>query len=110
MLNKIKQAFGMSGDGDEIIGSICTFAGRFAPENYVDCNGQLMTVHGNEALFSIINNMYGGDGKTNFAVPDLRPFANDGQTDTGHHRKVDWIEVNMPRQVICIRGIYPVRP
>ena len=110
MINKIKQALGMSGAGDEIIGSICTFAGRFAPENYVDCNGQLMPIHSNEALFSIIGTIYGGDGKTNFAVPDLRPFSNDGQPDTGKRHRVDWNEVDMPRQVICIRGIFPRRP
>jgi microcystin-dependent protein len=110
MLSKIKQALGMSGSGEEIIGSICTFAGRFAPEQYLDCDGRLLQVKGNEALFSILGTMYGGDGITNFAVPDLRPFSNDGQPDTGKRHRVDWATLQMPRQVICYVGIYPMRP
>ena len=110
MLNKIKQLLGMNGTGDEMIGSISTFAGNFAPRFFLDCNGQQLPVKEFAALFSILSTTYGGDGQNTFALPDLRPFANDKQPDTGHRRKVDWSEVGMPRQVICVAGIYPSRP
>jgi len=110
MLNKIKRALGMGGMGDDLLGSISTFAGRFAPNHYIDCSGQLLSVKENQALFSILGTTYGGDGITTFAVPDLRPFANDGQLDTGRRHKVDWNEVTQPRQVICVVGMYPSRP
>lgn len=110
MLKKIKQALGMSGAGDEFIGSICTFAGRYAPEGYMDCDGRTLLTKDYPALCSIIGSTYGGDGMHTFALPDLRPFAEDGQPDTGIRRRVDWTEVKKPRQVICYQGIYPVRP
>lgn len=110
MIKQIKQALGMSAEGDEIIGSISTFAGTFAPRGFLDCDGSVLQIKDNQMLFSIIGTMYGGDGKTNFALPDLRPNANDGQPDTGHHRRVDWVQVNLPRQIICIEGMYPIHP
>lgn len=48
------------------------FAGNFAPRNWAICNGQTLTISENTALFSIIGTTYGGDGKTTFALPDLR--------------------------------------
>jgi microcystin-dependent protein len=110
MLKAIKRALGMSGDGDEIIGSISTFAGSFAPVGFFDCDGRLLSVKDYPALCSIIFTTYGGDGVTTFALPDFRPFAEDGQPDTGKHRRVDWSEVKKPRQIICYMGQYPFRP
>ncbi len=57
------------------IGEIRMFAGNFAPLNWAFCNGQLMPINTNQALFSIIGTIYGGDGRTNFALPDLRGRA-----------------------------------
>ena len=54
------------------IGSIAMFAGNFAPQNWALCNGQLIAISQNQALFSIIGTTYGGDGRTTFALPDLR--------------------------------------
>jgi microcystin-dependent protein len=53
-------------------GEIRMFAGNFAPSNWAFCNGQLLTISQNAALFSIIGTTYGGNGQTNFALPDLR--------------------------------------
>lgn len=56
-----------------ILGEIRAFAGNFAP--YPDwklCDGSLLSISANTALFSLLGTMYGGDGKTNFALPDLR--------------------------------------
>lgn len=48
------------------------FAGNFAPRNWAFCQGQTLPISGNEALFSIIGTIYGGDGRTTFKLPDLR--------------------------------------
>lgn len=57
---------------DPGIGSIGMFAGNFAPRNYAFCDGQLLPIAQNQALFSILGTTYGGDGRTTFALPDLR--------------------------------------
>lgn len=48
------------------------FAGNFAPRNWAFCNGQLLSIAQNTALFSILGTTYGGDGRTTFGLPDLR--------------------------------------
>lgn len=57
---------------EEFIGTIKLFAGDFAPRGWALCYGQLLEIKNHEALFSIIGTRYGGDGKTTFALPDLR--------------------------------------
>lgn len=54
------------------IGEIRLFAGNFAPAGWAFCNGQLMSISQNDALFTLIGTTYGGDGQTTFALPDLR--------------------------------------
>jgi len=54
------------------IGEIRVFAGNFAPAGWVFCDGQLLPIAENEALFTLLGTMYGGDGQSTFAVPDLR--------------------------------------
>ena len=48
------------------------FAGNFAPRQWAFCDGQLLPISSNSALFSILGTTYGGDGRTTFALPDLR--------------------------------------
>jgi len=48
------------------------FGGNFAPSGWAMCNGQLLPIAQNAALFSILGTTYGGNGTTNFALPDLR--------------------------------------
>lgn len=55
-----------------ILGQIKLFGGDFAPAGYAFCNGQLLPISQNEALFSILGTTYGGDGRTNFALPNLQ--------------------------------------
>lgn len=57
---------------DPFIGQIILFAGNFAPRNWAFCDGQLLAISQNTALFSILGTTYGGDGRTTFALPDLR--------------------------------------
>ena len=57
---------------EPFIGSIFMFAGTFAPKGYQFCAGQLLAISQWSALFSILGTTYGGNGTTNFALPDLR--------------------------------------
>ena len=54
------------------IGQIMLTGFNFAPKNFALCNGQLMPIQQNAALFSLLGTQYGGNGTTNFALPDLR--------------------------------------
>jgi len=54
------------------IGEIKMFGGTFAPRGYAFCDGQLLPIAQNSALFSLLGTTYGGDGRTTFALPDLR--------------------------------------
>jgi len=55
-----------------MIGEIRLFGGNFAPRAWAFCDGQLLAINSNAALFSILGTTYGGDGRTTFALPDLR--------------------------------------
>ena len=57
---------------DPFVGEIRPFGFSFAPVGWAVCAGQLMPISQNTALFSILGTQYGGDGRTNFALPDLR--------------------------------------
>ena len=57
---------------EPFIGQVILFAGNYAPRGWAFCNGQVLPISEYTSLFSIISNYYGGDGRTNFAVPDLR--------------------------------------
>ena len=54
------------------VGEIMLFGGNFAVRQWANCDGQLLAVSSNDALFSILGTTYGGDGRTTFGVPDLR--------------------------------------
>lgn len=60
---------------EPFIGQITLFPIGYTPVHWADCDGRLIAINANTALFSLIGNAYGGDGKTNFAVPDLRGRA-----------------------------------
>lgn len=57
---------------DEYIGIIKIFGGNFAPRGWALCDGSLLSIAQNTALFSILGTTYGGNGQTTFALPDLR--------------------------------------
>lgn len=57
---------------DPFVGQITMFAGNFAPRGWAFCDGQLLDVSQNDALFSLLGTTYGGDGRTTFGLPDLR--------------------------------------
>ena len=57
------------------VAEIRIFAGNFAPKGWAQCAGQLMPISQNTALFSLLGTTYGGDGKSNFALPNLQGCA-----------------------------------
>jgi microcystin-dependent protein len=65
------------------------------PAGWAPCNGQLLPLRGNTALFSLLGTTYGGDGKTNFGLPTLPPL--EAETGTLHY-------------CIALTGAYPTRP
>jgi microcystin-dependent protein len=98
---------------------IATIAGNFAPEGYLYCNGATLPIQRNEALYSLVGNYYGGDGRTNFKLPDLRPDVIEYQItkDKDGNEKViavvkgkrDW-RPDEAKCLIATQGVYPSRP
>ncbi|WP_355606052.1 tail fiber protein [Xanthomonas cannabis] len=66
------------------IGQVMLTGFAFAPKYFAQCNGQLLPVNQNQALFSLLGPRFGGDGRTTFALPDLR-----GRTPVGYAPSVD---------------------
>lgn len=60
---------------ETFLGQIIMFGGNFAPRGWAFCNGSLIAINQNQALFSLLGTTYGGDGRTTFALPDLRGRA-----------------------------------
>ncbi|MFY0256168.1 phage tail protein [Chitinophaga sp. 30R24] len=56
---------------DPFVGEICMFAFNFPPRGWSECNGQLLPISSNTALFSLLGTTYGGDGRASFALPNL---------------------------------------
>jgi microcystin-dependent protein len=70
---------------DPFVAEIRMFAGNFAPKGWATCDGQLLPISQNTALFSLLGTTYGGDGKSTFALPDLQGSVplGQGQSTTG---------------------------
>lgn len=64
---------------NQYVGEIRMFGGNYAPVGWAFCNGQLLSISENDALFALIGTTYGGDGVTTFALPDLRGRVPVGQ-------------------------------
>ncbi|GAB3821866.1 tail fiber protein [Tessaracoccus terricola] len=64
---------------EAFIGTIMLFGFNFPPRGWAICNGQLLSISQNTALFSLLGTMYGGNGQTTFGLPDLR-----GRVPMGH--------------------------
>lgn len=72
---------------ESYVGEIRLFSFGYAPRGWAQCNGQLMSISQNQALFSILGNTYGGDGLTTFALPNLTgrvPVHFGGNVSLGH--------------------------
>jgi Phage Tail Collar Domain len=75
-----------------LMGQVGLFGFSFAPAGWLPCDGRLMAISQNTALFSLLATTYGGNGTTDFALPNLKPAAPWG-----------------PGYFIAIQGAYPVR-
>lgn len=78
---------------EPFIGQIQAFGFSFAPRGWAACEGQLLPINDNQALFSLLGTTYGGDGRTTFALPDLRK--------KGQRNRLTYC--------IALQGIYPSR-
>jgi len=61
--------------GEPFLAELRLMSFNFAPKGWAQCNGQLMPINQNQALFALLGTTYGGNGQTNFALPDLRGRA-----------------------------------
>lgn len=63
---------------DQFVGEIRVFGCNFAPKGWAQCNGQILPISQNTALFSLLGTYYGGDGRVTFALPNLQGAATTG--------------------------------
>jgi microcystin-dependent protein len=83
---------------DPILGEIRLLPFPYAPVGWLPCHGQVLNIVDNEALFSLLGTMFGGDGTSTYALPDLRTHSPLGETQgpIGY--------------CMCTNGVYPSRP
>ena len=81
---------------DSFIGQIIQIATTYAPQGFMLCEGQTLPVQKYQALFSLLTTRFGGNGTTNFALPDMRT------------EKDRW-DPTKPVYAICINGNWPAR-
>ena len=91
---------------EPFIAEIGVFAGNFAPQGWADCDGAILAINQNQALFSLLGNAYGGDGHSTFALPDLRERDAQGRPIAFN----DSMPQGKFRKCIALVGIYPPRP
>jgi microcystin-dependent protein len=100
---------------DPFVAEIRIFGGNFAPSGWALCNGQLMPISQNTALFSLLGTWYGGDGKSTFALPNLMGSGaiNQGQGpgltsrslgETGGSQTVQLLQQELPLHNHFIQG------
>ena len=89
------------------IAEIRMFAGNFAPRGWAFCQGQLMSIAQNTALFSLIGTTYGGDGQTTFGLPDFRGRTNVGTGQGPGLSNIDLGEVSGSESVTLITQQLP---
>lgn len=95
---------------EQIIGQVQIFAFGFAPAQWAFCDGQLMAIQQNTALFSLLGTTYGGNGQTTFGLPDLRgrtavhPGTGPGLTN------IQWGQVGGTETVSLITSNLPALP
>jgi len=85
--------FAYASISEPTIAEVVLFAGNFPPRNWAFTEGQLLSISSNTALFSLLGITYGGDGRTTFALPDMRCLEAEGG----------------PRHIIALVGVYPSR-
>jgi tail collar domain len=83
---------GPTAPGVPLIGQVGLFAFGFSAAGWLPCDGRLMSIMQNQALFSLLGTTYGGDARTSFGLPKLKPVDPQG-----------------PGYFIAVQGAYPMR-
>ncbi len=78
---------------DYFLGQIVAFPYSFVPVGWMPCNGQILSIQQNMALYSLLGNKFGGDGRNTFGIPNLQ--GAEAIPGTAYY--------------ICISGVYPTR-
>lgn len=95
---------------EPFLSEIRLFSFSFPPSGWALCNGQLLPINQNQALFSLLGTMYGGNGQTTFALPDLRsrvPIHQDGSHNVGQSGGAEFVTLTqsqMPTHVHFLNG------
>lgn len=79
---------------DPFIGEVKMFAGNFAPRGFAFCEGQILPISSNHALFALLGTTYGGDGRSTFALPNFKEAE----------KKMGGV-----RYIIALQGLFPSR-
>jgi microcystin-dependent protein len=101
---------------DAFMGMIAMFGFNFPPRGWVQCNGQLIPIAQNSALFALLGTTYGGDGRTTFGLPDLRGrvpihlgqgpgLSNYVQGQTGGTENVTLLTTQIPAHTHTLTGV-----
>ena len=80
---------------EPFLGQICYFGFTFAPKGWAECNGQVLSIAQNNALFALLGTEYGGNGVQTFALPKIDPIKSQGADVKAY---------------IALEGIFPSRP
>lgn len=102
------------GNGAPLVGQVVAYAGGEVPGGWLPCDGRLLAIPDNLGLFALLGSVFGGDGMTHFALPDLRGRAPVG---IGELPDSSWVEIGCQvgetglalNYLICVEGLYPVR-
>ena len=92
---------------EEFMGSILHFAFNYAPQDWMVCHGESLQINQYQALYSLLGTKFGGDGITNFKLPDLRK-----KDVAGNYYNIGDIMADGSPYIdsyICVVGIYPPR-
>lgn len=94
------------------LGQITMYSFDFAPRGWALCNGQLLTINQNQALFSLLGTLYGGNGTTTFALPDLRgrvpvhPLSTTGDMNLGNRWGAENVVLNSTQLPQHTHGLF----
>tara|TARA_R110000868_G_scaffold152566_1_gene377718 strand:- start:1063 stop:1467 length:405 start_codon:yes stop_codon:yes gene_type:complete len=111
-----------SAQSEPFVGQVMTTAANYCPRGWAPMEGQLLPIAQNQALYSLLGTLYGGDGRSSFALPDTRgravlnvgsspglPPAQQGQRGTAGASGTGGTPTLVLRQCIALDGIYPPR-
>lgn len=90
----------VSANSEPFLSEIQLFSFNFAPKGWALCNGQLLPINQNQALFSLLGTTYGGDGRTTFALPNLNG-------NSGSESAQPWGKNFGGYYCIALQGIFP---